>query len=64
MENTMIITVHAPEDRAPEYLRLIADQLEDDYSSGHYDQDTYWETVDDACNDPEVLGRIFSHRGQ
>jgi hypothetical protein len=59
----MIITVTVPKSRAPEYLRLIADQLEDDFTSGHYDSVTYWETVDDACNDPEVLGRIFGgHR--
>jgi hypothetical protein len=41
------ITVQVPTENAAEYLRLIADQLEDDYTSGHWNQDTYWDTEED-----------------
>lgn len=40
----MKITVNVPEENAPDYLRLIADQLEDGFTSGHYDRNTFWET--------------------
>lgn len=46
-EVTMKITVNAPKDSAAEYLRLIADQLEDDFTSGHYDADTNWQSEND-----------------
>lgn len=39
----MKITIHVPAgDRVVDYVRLVADQLEDDYTSGHVDQDTHW----------------------
>ena len=43
----MKITVHVPQEQAAEYLRLIATQLEDDYTSGHWDRYTHWDTEED-----------------
>lgn len=40
----MQITINVPTDRAPDYLRLIADQLENGFTSGHHDPDTHWTT--------------------
>lgn len=39
---TVHLSEHADEHDAAEYLRYIAGQVEEDFTSGHVDRDTHW----------------------
>jgi hypothetical protein len=43
----MRVTVTVPQDKAADYLRLIADQLDEGYTSGHWSADTHWRTEEE-----------------
>jgi len=42
----MRITVTVPAEQAVEYLRRVADQLEDGASAGHENHQAHWESVE------------------
>lgn len=49
----MRITVNVPAPAAPDYLRQVADQLEDGFTSGHWEPSTNWNTARDAYDPQE-----------
>lgn len=62
----MIVTVTArSREELIEWLNaqhLQFDLIEGEHSGSHSLYGVTWEEADDACNDPEALGRIFGRR--
>lgn len=56
----MIITIHCPEGREHEYVQEVAIQLDAGFDQGYVDRNTWWEITDDAPNDAESLGDVFT----
>jgi hypothetical protein len=38
------ISITAPERELPDYLRVVADQVAEGFTSGHVDATTHWQT--------------------
>ena len=49
----IVISVPDTGDRSDvcDYVRTVADQIEDDYTSGHVDHETYWDIEGDPAWD-------------
>jgi hypothetical protein len=65
----MRIVITVPDDDAVAYVREVARQLEDEFTSGHVAVGHYWDTADDPTNEPagatpRIEGRVYLDAGQ